>query len=507
MTNRFYPINLLDYLEETAARLPDKTAFADKDDHLTFKQLQDIARRLGPDIARQCPAGSAVGVAVKRDVWTIAAFMGALYAGCYYIPIDTGMPEERRDSILRTISPKILLMRTKEEIPSEQIPVLLKDSVTGDADDKLLAERRESTLDIDPAYGIFTSGSTGTPKGILVSHRSVIDFIEWYVATCGITEEDVLGNQAPFFFDLSVKDIYSVIRTGCTAHILEKKLFTFPLLLVRALKEKKVTVCSWATSAFRLVAMSGALEKETVPTLKKTILGGEMLQAADVNRWKKAMPELQVINLYGPTEVTVDCTCYILDREFADDEAIPIGKACRNMQVMILDENALPVSPGTPGEICVRGSGLALGYAWDGEKTDKSFVRKTGPYGVPDTVYHTGDIGVVRDDGLIYFLSRQDGQIKHMGYRIELGEVESALRRLKMVQEGICFYDENDRKIVAVAQTFASENDLAVALRKSLPKYMIPNRYRIVDRIPYTANGKIDRNKIRKDYDHDKNNG
>ena len=340
-----------------------------------------------------------------------------------------------------------------------------------EAKSDILAQRREAVLDIDPAYVIFTSGSTGTPKGILISHRALIDFTEWMGETCNVSEDDVLGNQAPFYFDLSVKDIYQTLRNGCTTHILPKKLFMFPMMLVDYLNEREVTSLIWATSAFRIVADSGVFEKKVPTTVKRAILGGEALQARHVNLWKSAVPHIKVTNLYGPTEVTVDCTYYDLERDFADGEPIPIGKACRNKEIILLDEEQKPVADGEPGEICVRGIGLALGYLGDSQKTASAFIQNPLNSSYPDRLYRTGDIAKYNENGELIFLSRRDDQIKHMGYRIELGEIETALLAVSGVKAGVCFFDSAEDQIICVMQTEADcdLSDSTMVFRATVP--------------------------------------
>jgi amino acid adenylation domain-containing protein len=348
---------------------------------------------------------------------------------------------------------------------------------------------------------IYTSGSTGDPKGIVVSHRSVIDFADWFTETVGIRQTDVLGNQAPFFFDLSVKDLYSCLRQGATIRILPQRCFSFPMLLMQELKNQQVTVLNWSTAAFHLVANSGALEKLQPESLRLVTVGGEALRARQLGRWRKALPQVRYVNLYGPTEVTVDCTCYFIDRDFADDETIPIGRACENMEILLLDDQGNLVPKGQPGEICVRGSGLALGYWNNPEKTGAAFVQNPRNPHYRDLLYRTGDLAVEGEDGNLRFLSRQDGQIKHGGYRIELGEIETALSSLPRVDAAICFFDGGRDKLVCVFQGDTTGREIAVDLRKLLPKYMLPNLYRQVEEMPHTANGKLDRVRLRQDYD------
>ena len=501
-------IHLLEYLEDSAARFPDKTAYADEKQSFTFGQLQQGARNGGSRLLQTIKPGSMATVLVDRTALTLAGFFCALEAGCCYVPLDNKMPEARLSDILQQVQPAAILYGPKDKALAEKLsayaPIFDTEELLGaEEDPAALAAARESVLDVDPAYMIFTSGSTGKPKGILVSHRSIIDFTEWMTEACGITENCVLGNQAPFYFDLSCKDVYQTLKNGCSCYIIPKKDFMFPLLLVDFLNEHRVNTIIWATSAFRLAADSKVLAKKVPEFVNKAILGGEALQAAHVNVWKRALPGLQVINLYGPTEVTVDCTWYPLDRDFADGEPIPIGKACRNMQVLLLDDDLKPAAPGASGEICARGSGLALGYFKDWDKTDAAFIQNPLNPDYPDRIYRTGDIGRLGEDGNIYYLSRRDGQIKHMGYRIELGEVETALSAVAGVDSGICFFDEEKDLIVACVQSTDSAVDAAYLASEAavrLPKYMLPGVWRLYKRLPSNANGKIDRVSLRQEY-------
>ena len=325
----------------------------------------------------------------------------------------------------------------------------------------------------------------------------VRDFCEF----CGYTEHDIFGNQAPFYFDLSCKDLYQTLSLGATCHIFSKKLFTFPMLLLKEMERVGVTAINWATSAFHFVASSGALSKCAPPTLRKAALGGEALQARYVNAWKAAIPGLEVVNMYGPTETTVDCAAFHLTRDYRDDEAIPIGKACRNMQIILLDKDGKSVPDGEAGEICVRGSGLASGYFGNWEKDDECFIQNPTTV-FPHILYRTGDIAVKKDDGLLYFLSRQDGQIKHMGYRIELGEIETALHSVDGIAAAACLFDRSRDRILCIYEGEPDAAALARAMRRLVPKYMLPNIYEKLDALPMNANGKIDRVKLKEQFIH-----
>lgn len=498
--------NVLEYLEETVKRRPNAAAFVDEHQELTFAGLYKASRSLGTALARQISVHNRpVAVLARRSALTVAALLGVLYSGNFYVPLDNQMPRQRLEQLLSRLQPAALIYGNADAQTAapfaELCPLVsLEDAIHAKVDDALLARQRRKVLDIDPAYAIFTSGSTGVPKGIVVSHHSLIDFADWYPKEMGICESDVLGNQAPFCFDLSVKDLYTTLKTGATTHILPKKCFLFPLILTRYLDEHKVTTLSWAASAFHLVANSGILENHAPSYLQRVILGGEALQAKQLNIWRRALPKVQYVNVYGPTEVTVDCTYYFIDREFSDTEMIPIGKACPNMEVFLLDDRGTPVPQGTPGELCVRGAGLARGYYGDWDKTSNAFVQNPQNPWYPDRIYRTGDVAVEDEAGNFCFLSRKDNQIKHSGYRIELGEIEAALNSLPQLQAAICFFDQARDKIVCVYEGNLSGQEIAAATRDILPKYMLPNIYRQVQQMPYTINGKVDRSRLKQEY-------
>lgn len=498
--------NLLQYLDNQALLRPEAVAFEDEKEQITFGGLLDAAGRIGSFlIARYGLPHRPVAVITRRNVRSLVSFFGILSGGTCYVPLDAEMPRKRMDSVLEQLRPACILYNQEDEALarelSQQWEIADYDSALAwEMQPALLEQARARTLDIDPAYILFTSGSTGVPKGILVSHRSVIDFTEWYAGITGVTAADRLGNQAPFFFDLSVKDVYLTLKTGACTVILPKKCFLFPVLLMKALDQYEITTLSWATSAFHLVASSGVLEKYVPHHLKRVLLGGEALQAKILNRWRKVLPQVRYVNLYGPTEVTVDCTWYPIEKEFADTDRIPIGKACANMEVFLLKEDNTPALMGEEGEICVRGSGLAIGYFADPEKTAKAFVQNPLNPEYPDRIYRTGDFGRLDEDGNIIFIARSDDQIKHMGYRIELGELETALYATEGIQDVACLFDRAADKIICIYQGTPDQDSLAQSLRTALPKYMVPNIYVKLDAMPHNANGKIDRAKLKKEY-------
>lgn len=500
-------INVLDYLERSAERFPDKTAFGDEGHTLTFRELMLDAKAVGSCLAARCgdTVRRPVAVLVDRTAISITAFMGALYAGSFYIPVDVDMPAQRAAAIIQKLSPIAILHAEKDAaLAASLLPdhcICIEDAVKTEIVEELLHQIRAEMIDVDPVYVIFTSGSTGVPKGIVINHRGVIDLTEWLADTFSFTDADILGNQTPFYFDASVKDIYLTLKCGLTTHILPKKFFMFPVKLIEELNNKGVTTILWATSAINLVANSRVLSKKSPETLKKVFFAGEAMSGKVLNLWKACLPGAIYVNLYGPTEITVDCSYYVVDRDYGDDEQVPIGRACRNMELLLLDENLRPVDDGETGEICVRGIGVSPGYYNEPEKTAEAFVQNPlNPY-YRDIIYRTGDLARLNERGQLVFSSRKDNQIKHMGNRIELGEIEMAVNALDSIQAAICFYDTEKGKIVMAYEGMEADNAAILkSLSDKLPKYMFPNVLQKVEKMPYNRNGKIDRVKLKEQY-------
>ena len=498
--------NILDYLEQSARHYPDKIAFADEMSTCTYKELWETARSVGTKLANYVPPRSPVPVFMEKRVETIYAFLGAVYAGCFYVLLDSKLPSERLKQILQTLQSEVLVLHPDYEkqfkaLEYERNVVNILEALQEEEDAVLLETIREQRLDIDPLYAIFTSGSTGIPKGVLVSHRSVIDFMEEFVDIFGITDKDVIGNQAPLDFDVSVKDIYSTLKTGATMQIIPKKMFSFPTKLLDYLDEREITTLIWAVSALCIVTTLKGLEYKVPQKVNKIIFSGEVMPIKHLNEWKKYLPDALYANVYGPTEITCNCTYYIVDREFQPGESLPIGQPFPNEKVFLLDEgNQLVREAGKKGEICVSGTALSLGYYRNPEQTKKVFVQNPLNEKYLERIYRTGDMAYYGHDGYLYFASRKDFQIKHMGHRIELGEIELAMEMAEGIRRACCTYDEPENKIIAFYEGEAEKRQIVRALGKKLPAYMIPNVWVKLDRLPITKNGKIDRKKMLKEY-------
>ncbi|HCT90304.1 MAG TPA: D-alanine--poly(phosphoribitol) ligase [Lachnospiraceae bacterium] len=492
--------NVLEYLEHTAAVCGSRTAVEDVKKSCTFRELRDRAKSIGSRLAEVTGPREPVAVYMDKGVDALTAFMGSVYAGCFYVFVNTELPAARIRDILEISGARVALTtgEWKEKLsePGFTGRVFCLEEIEEERNEALLSAIRSQAVDIDPLYANFTSGSTGKPKGVVVSHRSVLDFIGVFPEMFGIGEQDVIGNQAPFDFDVSVKDIYTSLKTGARLVVIPKAYFSFPTQLLDYLCERKVTTLIWAVSALCMVTALKGFSYRVPELVDKVLFSGEKMPMKHLKAWRRHLPDASFVNLYGPTEITCNCTYYRIGPDFAGKE-LPIGRAFPNEKVFLLDEeDRLVTEPDRPGEICVAGTALALGYYGNPEETAKHFVQNplNGVY--RELIYRTGDLGRYDGDGLLYFVGRKDFQIKHMGHRIELEEIEAALYRVPGVEQNCCIFLENKNQIAACYVGTAAEKDIRQILADILPMYMIPGLYRCLEAMPL-KNGKIDRSAIK----------
>lgn len=498
---------VLELLEETQQRYPEKIAFGDDSSEITYSELLNKAQAIGTFLIDKIMPCSPVAFFLEKSTAAVCGMFGAVYVRGFYSFLDVRQPNSRIESILEILAPKVILT---DRIHCEKIKCLnynaevfcIEDLLNNEIDKKRLEQIRKDAQDIDPLYVNFTSGSTGIPKGVTVCHRSVLEFIQYFVDIFHIDSDDVIGNQAPFDFDVSTKDIYSGLATGARVQIIPRSYFSAPIQLMDYLVEKQVTTLIWAVSAMCFVSIMNGFEYRNPTLIKKVLFSGEVLPVKHLNKWKKYLPDAMFVNLYGPTEITCNCTYYVLQREFDENEIIPIGKPFPNEKVFLLDDNNhLVTEPGVVGEICISGTTLALGYYKDQEKTNQFFVQNPLNSCYHEIIYRTGDLGKYNFENELIYVSRKDFQIKHLGQRIELGEIETAAIAMNGVTRTCCIYDGEKKKIILFyTGDECSKKDVLSELKEVLPLYMLPNNVIQLEEMPMNKNGKIDRNELMKLY-------
>lgn len=491
--------NILEYLENIVDINPDKVCYANQSEEFTFKQVYDSARAIGTFLHKEGHYKKPVVVFMKKHPTMIITFLGVVYAGDYYVPIDEEMPAHRIEMIFNNLSPEAVICdeSTIDIIKTfnyENSIYLYDEIVKTQTDSLVLNEISKRVIDTDPIYIVFTSGSTGVPKGVVACHRSVIDYIESFSDVLEINSDTVFGNQTPLYVDASLKEIYPTLKYGATAYIIPKELFMFPLKLVQFLNEKKINTICWVVPALTMISGLGVFEKEKPEYLHTIAFGSEVFPIKQFLLWRKALPNAKFINLYGPTEATGMSCYYVVDREFSEeDDAIPIGRPFKNTDIILLNDADELAKEGEPGEICIRGTSLTLGYYKDFTRTNEVFVQNPLNDLYPETIYRTGDIGKYNDRGELIFLSRKDHQIKHMGHRIELGEIEAAISRMDGIINTCCIFDDVKKRIILYYTGKSSKADVINYAKGKLPRYMIPNLVEQLDVMPLTTNGKINR--------------
>jgi len=466
--------NILEYLDNIVKICPEKTAYANETVELSFQTVYDNARAIGSFLHDEGKYKEPVVVFMKKHPDMIVAFLGTVYGGCFYVPIDEEMPKHRIELIFQSLNPRAVICddTTIESVRNFRFDGSVYrycDIIRHPVNEAALDEIRDKSIDTDPIYIVFTSGSTGRPKGVVACHRSVIDYIETLTEVLEISEDTVFGNQTPLYVDACLKEIYPTLKYGAKTYIIPKELFMFPIKLVEFLNQYKINTICWVVPALTLISGLGAFDKVVPEYLHTIAFGSEVFPIKQFNIWRKVLPNARFINLYGPTEATGMSCYYVVDREFALDEAIPIGRPFRNTEILLLDENDKLVKPGEQGEICIRGTSLTLGYYNDFEKTSEVFVQNPLNKMYPELIYRTGDIGKINERGELMFVSRKDYQIKHMGHRIELGEIEMVINQMEGIQSASCIFDDDKKKISYIMLVMYPKPTLSITARRSFP--------------------------------------
>lgn len=505
--------SIIDYLEQTVKTYPQKKAVIDGEQSLTFSEIEIESKKIAAGIIdvvgtqRNLP----VAVYLEKSKETVIADIGSAYGSCFFMNLDIKTPEERIIAIIENIKPRIIIVDNKTKTTMRKLLknihwnielLVIEDSlnrVVSLDDERTIYDRLVLQIDTDPSCIINTSGSTGVPKGVVLNHKSFFDFLCWSGETFSLDETIIMGSLSPSVFDIFIYELWLMASKGATIVILNSNLAIFPVKLLEQMSRMKVNFIFWVPSIMVNIANMDLLTKILLPDLKLVWFAGEVFPTKQFNYWRKCLPKVKFVNLYGPIEITLDCTYYIIEREFCDSEPIPIGYACRNSDIIILNDNGELCGVNEEGELCVRGTSLAMGYYNNPEKTKQAFVQNPLNKAYPETIYRTGDIVYVNEFGEIMFKGRKDSLIKHMGYRIELGEIEHAIiSKLKIVEYCCAVYNKQKKEIALFYELNKTieASEFRKHLGKIFPKYMIPTMYIQKELLPRNTNGKIDRQKL-----------
>jgi amino acid adenylation domain-containing protein len=522
------PYLLQQLLVHSAERWPGQEAVRCQHDSYTYEALESASNQAA-HVLRQMGVqrGDRVGLLMHKSVEAVAALFGIMKAGAVYVPLDPGAPSKRVTFIVNDCQIKALVS-TSEKI------ALLKAADLKRVGGVVLAEATASTghdawplvatwtdvrrasisappdpglIEDDLAYILYTSGSTGTPKGVMISHRAALTFVNWAFDCFQVQATDRVSNHAPFHFDLSVFDLFTSILAGATIVLVPASLSVFPLNLAKFIAEQRITIWYSVPSVLIRLVLHGRLPQHDFAALRTVLFAGEVFPIKYLRQLMAEVPHARYYNLYGPTETNV-CTYYAVP-ELAPDriEPLPIGKACANSEVFVINDRHEVAAPGQTGELCVRGPSLMQGYWGVPEKSQEVLVPYTlkAEFG-PKMIYRTGDLVCQAPDGNYVFLGRRDNMIKSRGYRIELGEIETALYSHPDIEEAAVIAlpdDEIGNQIKGVIVTRQgvelSKSALERFCAERIPKYMIPGIIEFCDTLPKTSTGKIDKNRLRQD--------
>lgn len=495
--------NMLDYLEATAERVPDRVAFYDDQESLTYARLRDSARRIGSCLAAAAPPRTSVALLLdSRSIRNIPAIFGTLYAGCAYAPLDIAMPAERLKLLLELLQPAAVLMddRGAKALAACGLDGLASisyaEALSAPADDAALAAIRRQASVYDPMSILYTSGSTGIPKGSIQTHFSYVHWTEATIGIYGFTEDTVFANQSPFFYANSILDIFPPVALGAKTYLLPSGVLTFPKKMIACLNEHRITELCMTPSSFISIVNAGVLAPGAVPLLKWGIMSGESMRWLPLKAWMDATPSADWWHFYGSTEMFSVAVGKVADHHQAD-ERLPVGRPFPMVHILFVDEDGREVPPGQPGEMLVSSPMIGCGYHRDAERTQAAWLVDPLGRGWQETFYRCGDVGYLQPDGQLMVLGRKDSQIKHMGYRMELGEVEAALHALSGWQEGCVLFDQKQDKLWCFYSGALDEKQIRTGLKERLARYMLPDSFVHLDEMPHTANMKIDRQRLR----------
>ncbi|ENU2809078.1 AMP-binding protein [Campylobacter coli] len=493
--------HIYNFLEKSLIKFSEKTAFVEpftkERKEITYKDFDLFSKKLASEILKTLknnkPTQAPVLIILPKGIDCLISFFGVALSGNFYTLLDEKSPKERVEKVIEVLKPK-LFITSKDLNFNLDLPTLYtQDFESFNIDESLIKHAKEKHIDTNLLYVFFTSGSTGIPKGVSIAHRSVIDYAFHFCEAFEVDENEIIANQAPLYVDASLPDILATIKPSATLHLIPNHLFAFPNKILDYLEQEKITMIFWKpTVLIYFIKDQDNLKNYPLKNLNKILIGGEIMPIKQLNIWRKHLPNALFANCYGPTEITDVCCYYILDREFSENEILPIGKAYKNTELLVFDENMNFISPkqiGVKGELFVRGTSLSLGYYNDKEKSKQAFIQNPLHDNYLDLLYKTGDIVSYNEFGELLCYGRNDNRIKFMGHRIELGEIESVINSHSKIILCACIFKE---KIICFYES-DEELDFKAFLKDKLPSYMIPKNFIKIEKFKLNQNGKIDR--------------
>ncbi len=516
-------------LTESARLHPNAEAVRLLDQAVSYAALERLSNQIAHSlIAQGVRRGDRVGIYLQKSPSAIASIFGIMKTGACYVPVDANAPGLRLREIGRQCSFRALVTSHAlyqkldatfhdecpmnaiffvDKAPDTALPLpafALGDALTGQP----IEEPRVEVIDHDLAYILFTSGSTGTPKGVMLSHLNALTFVNWSVATFGITADDRLSNHAPFNFDLSVFDIFVATKAGAAISLVPEGLSVFPLQLSSFIQDQKITVWYSVPMVLTLLQARGKLEERDLKSLRWVLFAGEVFPTKHLRALMEKLPHPRYANLYGPTETNV-CAYYEVEPLLPEQTApIPIGKACANTDLIALDGEGNRVTElGKEGLLYARGSTVMQGYYGRLENTAACFIPNPLAVGREEKLYCTGDWVTLDEEGNYLFVGRKDHMIKTRGYRVELGEIEAVMVAHLAVDEAVALPIPDEaigNTIHAVVTIAAGESLDSMQLKQhcaeKLPAYMVPEKIVFRESLPRTDNGKIDRRRLQSEF-------
>ncbi|MEU4999879.1 amino acid adenylation domain-containing protein, partial [Streptomyces sp. NPDC021622] len=500
--------------EQQASRTPDTTALVFEGLELTYRELNERANQLARSlVARGAGPEQRIALAIPRSAEMVIAILAVLKSGAAYVPIDPDYPTDRIRHMLTDATPActITTRDIAATLPPDPAHILLDDTTVRDTlaahstNNITDTERTSPLLPTHPAYVIYTSGSTGTPKGVMTVHRGVVNYLGYLADEARLDANDVVLNLASMSFDASVRDIFGPLTVGGRVVVVPPHKAKDPGALLQVIQEQRVTAAlSLVPSMVNALSESADTDFGTLDgELRIGLVSGEPLTWAHVKNAAKLNTSWRLVNQYGPTEATMTSTFQRVDGEVRGADGIPVGGPVDNARCYVLDASLSPVPAGVPGELYIAGAGLARGYFNRPDMTAERFVAS--PFGEPGTrMYRTGDLVRWRADGRLEFIGRADNQVKIRGIRVEPGEIEAALARHESVAQAavVAREDQPGRPQLVGYVTpapDATENgsiegaELRRLVSALLPDYMVPEAVLVLDAMPLTPNGKLDR--------------